>query len=71
MEMAAKKSNRVIDYYIRQGDTYYVYTNWVCRKLSREEFAGLLLVRFGLFLNAAGDPVCPVTGLKKSFSVCR
>ena len=59
------KSRDLFDYYIRRGDTYRIYSNWVPLDLTREQFAWYL-AQHGLKLNEAGEPVCPITGLKKS-----
>ena len=66
MELQPKEPRRVFDYYIRRGDFYYVFSNWVCLKLRKEEFVWFFLSKSGLILNAAGDPICPVTGMKKA-----
>jgi hypothetical protein len=66
MELGTKdKTGNLFDYYTRQGDLYRVYVNWVYMDLTRRDFESLLL-KHGLILNKAGEPVCPVTGAKEA-----
>jgi hypothetical protein len=59
------KSKNLFNCYTRRGDLYRVYVNWVAIDYTRRDFETLLF-KHGLMLNAAGEPVCPVTRDKKA-----
>jgi hypothetical protein len=59
------KSRNLFNCYTRRGDLYRVFVNWVYMDLSRRDFESLLL-KHGLILNKAGEPICPVTGAKEA-----